>query len=301
MGVYDRDYYRNDPPGARVWGGVAPICKWLIVINVAVFVLQLLTLDSPGGGVTSWLVFSSDKVLKHGEIWRLLTCAFCHNPEDPMHIAGNLWMLWMVGVHIEPLYGSREFLRFYLSAALISAIGFMSFEAFLHRGHSASLAGASGAVMAVAMLCALYYPSAKINFMLLIPIELRWLVLLYVAFDMYPVLLELGGAGRRDNVAHIAHLSGLAYGFLYKHFDLRYSRLLPEWNWTRLKRLVKTATTRRPDNVRIYSPPDERVATPDLKLRVDEILAKISAQGESSLTETERELLKEASRRYKNR
>src|SRR5260370_1615047 len=43
MGVYDRDYYRNDPPAGGVLGGVAPICKWLIAINVAGFVLQFLT------------------------------------------------------------------------------------------------------------------------------------------------------------------------------------------------------------------------------------------------------------------
>ena len=43
------------------------------------------------------------------------------------------------------------------------------------------------------------------------------------------------------------------------------------------------------------------VPTPDLKLRVDEILSKISAQGEASLTENEREILKEASRRFKKR
>ncbi len=175
----------------------------------------------------------------------------------------------------------------------------MAFELFV--GRSGPLVGASGAVMGVAMLCAMYYPSMRILFMFIIPIELRWLVPMYIAFDMYPVLQQLGGAQAADNVAHIAHLSGLVYGFLYKHFDLRYSRLTAGWNWTRLKRLVKATTTRRPNDVRIYEPPDERVPTPDLKLRVDEILAKISAQGESSLTETERDILKEASRRYKNR
>jgi hypothetical protein len=68
-----------------------------------------------------------------------------------------------------------------------------------------------------------------------------------------------------------------------------------------MKRAVRTATTRKPENVRLYNPPQEAVPTPDLKLRVDEILAKISSQGESSLTESEREILKEASRRFKKR
>jgi len=53
--------------------------------------------------------------------------------------------------------------------------------------------------------------------------------------------------------------------------------------------------------VRLYEPPEEAAATADLKLRVDEILAKISAHGEASLTEEERNFMKDASRRYKKR
>jgi hypothetical protein len=115
------------------------------------------------------------------------------------------------------------------------------------------------------------------------------------------VLVELGGRNSLDQVAHAAHLGGLLYGYLYKRFDLRYTRLLAGWSWPQFRRLVRTAARRRPDSVRIYEPPEDRVPTPELSRRVDEILAKISAQGESSLTESERELLKEASRRYKKR
>jgi membrane associated rhomboid family serine protease len=300
MGVYDRDYYRNDPPGGKLMGGVAPICKWLIAINVVVFVLQTLTTDGPQAGmgtVTDWLKLSPDRVIRHWEWWRLLTYAFCH--ADLMHLAGNMWFLWMVGSQVEPIYGQREFLRFYLTGALLSGLGFLGFGLIVGRG--APSLGASGAVMAVAMLCAMYYPSMKILIMFVLPVELRWLVAAYVVFDMYPMLLELGGGQSLDHVAHSAHLAGLAYGFLYKHFDLRFSRLLAEWNWPRWKRLVKSATRRKPENVRLYEPPQDVVPTPDLKIRVDEILAKISAQGEASLTEKERDLLKEASRRYKKR
>ena len=297
MGVYDRDYYRNDPPGGNLMGGVAPVCKWLIVINVVVFVLQLLTLDSRDGGVTGWLFLSPDLVIGHWEIWRLVTYAFCHSPGDLLHLAGNMLFLWIMGSQVEPIYGQREFLRFYLTAALIAGLGFLGFG-LVTGGHAPSL-GASGAVMAVTMLCAMYYPSMKILFMFVIPIELRWLVPLYVVFDMYPMLMQLGGGAPLDHIAHSAHLSGLLYGYLYKHFDLRYSRLLAGWSWPRVKRLVRTSPLRKSDQVRLYKPPEELGATTDLKARVDEILAKISAQGESSLTEREREILKEASQRYK--
>ena len=85
----------------------------------------------------------------------------------------------------------------------------------------------------------------KILVMFVIPVELRWLVVMYVIYDMFPLLRQLGGAGALDQVAHAAHLGGLAYGFLYKRFDLRYSRLMAGWNLPRWKRLAKTATRRK--------------------------------------------------------
>ena len=301
MGVYDRDYYRNDPPRGQFLGGVAPICKWLIAINVAVFALQLLTDDPENGrrGISEWLLLSPSDVVQRFEVWRLLTYAFCHSTSDIWHILGNMFFLWLCGSQVEPIYGPREFLRFYLTAAILSGLGYLGFE--LVTGRDSPSLGASGAVLAVAMLCAMYYPTMKILVMFVIPLEMRWLVAIYVVYDTFPVLSALGGRHALDNVAHAAHLSGLVYGYLYKRFDLRYSRLPASWNWPKLKRAVRTATIRKPENVRLYTPPQEAQPTPDLKLRVDEILAKISAQGESSLTDSERELLKEASRRFKKR
>ena len=304
MGVYDRDYYRNDPSGGRLMGGVAPVCKWLIAINAAVFVLQLMT-DDPQtgqGGVTAWFELSADRVINHWEIWRFVTAAFCHDTGDFKHIIFNMLGLWIFGSQVESIYGEREFTRFYLAAALISSLVFLGFELVVNqfslRGIPDEI-GASGAVMAVMMLCALYFPTLKMLIMFVVPIELRWLVAIFVVYDLWPVLSELRGGMNLDGVAHAAHLGGLLYGYLYKRFDLRFSRLLSGWSWPKMKRMVRTATTRRPENVRLYSPPQETVPTSDLKLRVDEILAKISAQGESSLTDSEREVLKEASRRFK--
>jgi hypothetical protein len=207
--------------------------------------------------------------------------------------------LWIFGAQVEPIYGPREFLRFYLTGALVSSLGFLAVQLVVGRG--GTMVGASGAVMAVTMLCALYYPSMKILVMFVLPVELRWLVVIYVIYDMYPLLMQLGGARLLDNVAHAAHLGGLGYGYLYKRYDLRYSRLMAGWSWPRWKRLVKTTTRRKPESVRLYEPPEEHAPTPDLKVQVDEILAKISALGEASLTESERKILKEASRRFKKR
>src|SRR5262245_21251866 len=87
MGLYDRDYYRSDPRTSAGWlGGTGSVVKWLIAVNVAVFVLQLLTLRANGGGLTDWLELKPDRVVRHFEVWRLLTYAFCHHPHEVWHI-----------------------------------------------------------------------------------------------------------------------------------------------------------------------------------------------------------------------
>lgn len=294
MGLYDRDYYRTDPAGSGLMGGVAPVCKWLIAVNIGVYVLQLLAYDS----VTPWLDLDPERVVKHFEIWRLVTYSFLHS-RDIWHIVGNMFFLWICGRNVEPIYGPREFLKFYLAAAVFSGACFVAFGYAIGKMNPAI--GASGAVMAVVMLCSLYYPTQQILLMMIIPVPLWALVWIYAIFDLWPVLRELGGEGSMNKVANIAHLGGFLYGWLYKKHDLRFSRLLGDMSWPGLKKLVRSRSVRRNSNVRLYEPPDERRNQADLERQVDEILAKISSQGESSLTDSERNTLKEASRRYKRR
>jgi membrane associated rhomboid family serine protease len=305
MGFYDRDYYREDPSRGSVLGGTAPACVGLIAVNVVVYILQTLTIQSPDGGVTGWFDLSPEDVFERFQVWRLLTSAFCHHPDAVLHLVFNMFGLWIFGSMIESIYGSREFVRFYLTAAFVSAVGYLGVEKIMSlvaEGHQIHHElGASGAVMGVMMLCATYYPRMTIMIMFVIPVELRWLVGIYIVYDLLPILRQLGGAQVLDHVAHATHLAGLLYGFLYKKYDLRFSRLLADFYWPGWKKAVRTATARKPRNVKLYSPPDEPVARGDLDRRVDEILAKITAHGEASLTDAERNTLKEASQRYKKR
>lgn len=294
MGIYDREYYRTEPAGSGLLGGAAPMCKRLIAVTIVVYVLQILTARGAGGGVTGWLGFDPDEFFGGFQLWRIVTYAFCHSIGDQWHIVFNMLGLWIFGNQVEAIYGSREFLWFYLASAVVAAVCnvLLGFAV----GHVGAMVGASGAVMAVMMVCAMYYPRQTILVMWIIPMEFRWLVVLCIIGDLYPVLRDLGRIPFHDNVAHMAHLGGLLYGYLYKRFDLRFQHWLPAWRLPRFRRLVKSAQKRNPP-VRLYRPPDEQ----DLDKRVDEILAKISAHGESSLTDSERETLKDASRRYKER
>lgn len=303
MGIYNRDYVRGaSTPQPFGGGSTAPVVKWVIIANGAVFLLQLLTQYEPAPGVrssyvTEWLALQPAQLLG-GQIWRLVTYAFCHAPGNLLHIIFNMLFLWWFGRTLERMYGSREFLSFYLVAAVLSGLCFVALGLWL--GDPAPAIGASGAVMAVVVVYAMYFPRQRIYIWGIFPIEIWLLVALYVAFDLFPVLQSLaGGVSARDGVAHSAHLGGLAFGFLYKTYDLRLSPMwagltrfrLPRIRWKRPNSAQRAMRIHRPsqDN---FDPLDEQV---------DAILQKIHDEGEASLTQREREILKSASRRYKKR
>ena len=139
--------------------------------------------------------------------------------------------------------------------------------------------------MAVTFLCAMHYPRMQLLIMFIIPLELRWFAVLYAIIDVAGLLNP--GSG----VAHAAHLGGAAFGVAYKYYNWR---LIPLWQ--RLTgRVTGFKRRRRGPKMRIYQPtPDE-----PLNPQVDRILQKIHEQGEASLTDEEREVLIEASRRLK--
>ena len=126
MGIYDRDYYRKEGPSYLDSFAVrGQICKWLLIVNITVFILQLITKNS--GLVTEAFLLIPEKVMQ-GQVWRLLTCAFIHDTVHPAHIIFNMWFLFLFGGEVEDLYGRWEFLAFYLTAAVmgLAAIGMIA-------------------------------------------------------------------------------------------------------------------------------------------------------------------------------
>src|SRR5579872_364108 len=98
MGINDRDYVRRDGPGflgSFVERGT--ICKRLIGVNVVVFVIQLFNGVHGPNAFTDALELNVDRVFFHGEVWRIITHAFLHDPGDVFHILFNMAFLWWFG------------------------------------------------------------------------------------------------------------------------------------------------------------------------------------------------------------
>jgi membrane associated rhomboid family serine protease len=285
MGIYNRDYYRNEQ---RPWreGLLASGFKWIVAANIVVFVLQIVVPD-----VTDLLDLAPVLVL-HGQIWRLVSYAFCHDPHNPLHIIFNMLFVVWFGATLERMYGTREFVLFYLVSALASGLAHLAL-AFALRDRTPAI-GASGAVMAIVALYAVHFPRSEVYFFL-IRVQIRFLVLIYVVFDLLPVLRALNGDGGTDGVAHAAHLGGLAFGFAYYYFGLRLDR---GWDVLHRLRAPRIRMRRPPESVRLYDPSEEDHSE-NLDVKVDAILEKIQAHGEASLTDQERDVLRRASQRYK--
>ena len=147
------------------------------------------------------------------------------------------------------------------------------------------MVGASGGVMAVMVLSAIHFPKMKVLLFMIIPVELGILIVGLVAMD---VLRATGVFGGDTHIAYMAHLGGAAFGFVYFRSGVRLStRWESQFGQFRLWR----RRVARP-SVRVYQPPVDGFDD-----QVDAILEKISREGEASLTDRERELLMEASRR----
>ena len=124
MGIYDREYYRGETRGSAWFSGVSPVCKAIIVINVAVFLLPAARQARPAD--SSHVVRRvAEETFRHFKLWQLLTATFFH--ADIWHLFWNMWFFWIVGREMEPLYGSRDFLAFYLCAAIFSTLVWVLF------------------------------------------------------------------------------------------------------------------------------------------------------------------------------
>lgn len=181
-------------------GGLTPAVRWLLIVNVAVYFLQV-TIISPEM-IAGALGFSTTTMMTR--IWTVVTYAFVH--ANFWHIALNMLGLWQFGPRVERLFGTARFVRFYLFCAL-GASALHGFVTGVVGSQRSLLVGASGAVFGVLYAFAHAWPRTMLLFFGVIPMQVRWYV---AAFTVVSLVLGMdsmtnGGGG----VAHFAHLGGL--------------------------------------------------------------------------------------------
>jgi membrane associated rhomboid family serine protease len=259
----------------------------LLVANLLVFLVQQTLLTDP----RFLQAFGFIPLHALERPWTFVTYMFLH--AGILHLAFNMLMLFVFGPSVEERMGGRVFLLYYV----LAGIGGAAFSFLLMQWVPVSLIlGASGAIMAVAVAFAWYWPNHPIFvFPLPDPIPAKWLITFLVGLD-----LVLAFLGISDGVAHLAHLGGVGTGLLYLKGQ--------DWRLNRAERRVRgdagegnVLVTPLPRASRKGSTPRPAATSNPSRTNaeIDRVLDKISAQGVDSLTPAERKFLAEMSRRMR--
>ena len=318
MGLDSRDYYR--PSGYGGFSFFPPVIKNLIIINVAVFFVQIIFNNLMYHGIPAEAIFNKYFALNpispdvqdpmynltghnpyNFQIWQLITYQFMH--ADITHILFNMFFLWMFGMEVENIMGSRKFLIFYLTCGTGAGLLQIFLPPLIGEGVGLTI-GASGAIWGVMIAFAMYFPDRYILFWFLIPIKAKYLIAFFF-------IIEFLSIGNASLIAHLAHVGGALTGLIYILIDR--------------KRQVNTGTAFRAfgkpkstfstgsfgkafgsgifkknevedaqyhdinDSIR-----EEEIITQE---EIDRILDKISQSGYQNLTNREKKILFEASKR----
>jgi membrane associated rhomboid family serine protease len=161
--------------------------------------------------LTSYMAMNPEKVLENGRVWTFVTYMFLHGGFS--HIFFNMFALFIFGTQLERYMGSREFLLYYFVTGILA--GVFSFAAYYFTGKNVALMGASGAIFAVQLAYAVFFPQAIIYIWGILPLRAPVMVLGFTALEIIMMVTSMGG-----NVAHVTHLAGFGFGWLY--FRLRF-------------------------------------------------------------------------------
>lgn len=300
MGIYDREYIRVGPRSPSGLGNLrfVSVNTWLIVINVAIYVVQAILPrgyqvtpppSSPADAVFAYGHLSTLMAIKYLEVWRLVTFQFLH--ASPLHLGFNMLGLWMFGSLVEQYLGAKRYAAFYLTCGIaggllflvLNLLGYMAAQSgvklpgVLYDQTWIPLVGASAGVFGVIMACAFIEPKAVVDLYGIIPLPMRTFAYGYVALAAWNLLRGGSNAG-----GDAAHLGGAIAGF----FFIRNSHLLHDF-------FDIFDRTPLPGKAQ----PEPGALAGDDSKALDAILKKIRSQGLASLNDAERRVLRRATLR----
>lgn len=307
MGLADRDYHRMPPemarPPSRLAG--APVVKWLMIINVAVYYVDMLFF---GWGLALSGHLSMGLALENYQVWRLITFQFLH--ADGMHLLMNMIGLFFFGHFAEQWWGSRKFLFYYLATGVAGAalyivlfyagwFGNLPADATGAGGFSGLLpeylygterenniipaayipmVGASAGIFGILACVAIIAPNLRVLLFFFIPMRMRTFAMLALAISCVVIVFNLNNAG-----GEAGHLGGAILGFIL----MKCPHLL---NFIgekgRGRRRTVDAQVVREKKLR------PRVTIDLEDTEIDRILDKVNRDGLQSLTDEERDVLR---------
>ncbi len=232
--------------------------KHLIILNVIFYIATYYLVDN-GLMVEFFAMFSTES--PNFKIWQLVTYMFMHG--SFMHIAFNMFALWMFGSVLENIWGKKKFLTFYFLTGIGSAILYLLIKyfqinaalteysqeqinliltqgaeiilngrnytdpqlGFLNELINVPTLGASGAIAGLLMAFGILFPNTELMLIFLpIPIKAKYFIPLLIIYELSMEFASFSW----DNVAHLGHLSGMAIGFIIMRYWKK--RQFNRWN-----------------------------------------------------------------------
>jgi membrane associated rhomboid family serine protease len=173
---------------------------FLIAANVLVF---LATYLAPNLQAYLWLRPAA--VLQVGAWWQVFSYMFVH--ANFWHLFFNMLTLFLFGVQVERRMGSGEFLLYYFVSGIGAGVATLLVNTATGQGMTA-VVGASGAIFAVLLAFASFFPDARIFIFGILPMRAPTAVLLFAGIEVFSMFTNLGAG-----VAHLTHLAGVLFGW----------------------------------------------------------------------------------------
>jgi len=158
------------------------------------------------------LIFHPVTIRQQGQWHRFLTSGFIH--ADGWHLAVNMLVLWSFGNAVETRlypqamgeYSTLIFIALYFGGIIVASI-----PSYLRHKNDSSYAalGASGGVAAVVFAAIVFAPWQNLYLYGIIAIPQILAGVGYVAYSWYK------DKNATDNIGHMAHLTGAAWGFAF--------------------------------------------------------------------------------------
>lgn len=290
---------------------ITPVIGMLIVANALLSFMGFQDFS-----FTIKYMFNVHPIRQANEVYRLVSSGFLH--VGWVHLAFNMYALYIFGIAIESAIGSLMTLVLYFA----SLVGGNLLALIIHRNHEDYTAvGASGAVSGIIFSYVLLSPDGMIG-LIFIPIYIpAWIyALLFVLVSIYGIKSQSG------NIGHEAHLGGALLGMLitlamypqiltnepvlvistlipvalFLAVIIRRPELLGHGiSWKQMFRITKddaahfVRSTTKKTNVKMFKKDADRPEAMEL----DALLDKINHEGYESLTPREKQMLDKISKR----
>jgi len=253
----------------------------LIIVNGIIFLIQLLLSNTIVPYTVANNVLSIDivtyyfglipyMVVDKLYLWQIVSYMFLHSTSGFAHIIFNMYALFIFGMPVERLWGSKKFLIYYFICGIGAGLAIFIIALLSGGlGYYIPTIGASGAVFGILLAFGILFPDVEILLFFVIPVKARTLVILYGALELF---LEL--AGGFDNISHIGHLGGLATGILYFIITRKHTIRYKTRGFVALQKKKETI------------PAEHVVDRKEIELQKT-IVQKLHKQGEQALTDDE--------------